>query len=144
MGLGPRGDGRAGPRRRAGPMTTAILFGFLLVGGWRLGPPSASAGPPRLRRPPGDVCGDARTRRAADGCGLGRRLFYRSPNAPSPAVLAMVKPKGRENLLRDNDMNEEEKHALGKTDSRVLETKFVHLPSNVQTACRDGAFKRAV
>ena len=81
MGLGPHGDGRAGPRRRAGPMMTAILFGLLIFGGWRRGPLSASAGPPRLRRPPGDVCGDARARRAADGRCLGRRLFCRSPRA---------------------------------------------------------------
>ena len=89
MGLGPHGDGRAGPRRRAGPMTTAILFGFLLVGGWRLGPPSASAGPPRLWRPPGDACGDARTRRAADGRGLERR-----PSQVSKSCRASSLPLG--------------------------------------------------
>ena len=150
MGLGPRGRGRAGPPRRAGPMITAILFGSLISGGWRLGPPSASAGRPRLRRPPGDACGDARTRRAADGRGLGRRLFYRSPlaglcrSAPSPAVLAMAQSKGKGNVLTERDVTEEEKLAIGKTGSRVLETKFVHLPSNVQKACGDGAFKLAV
>ena len=154
MGLGSCGGGRTGSPRRAGPMITAILFGCLFIGGWRCGPPSASAEPPRLWRRPaglrGDVCGDARTRRAADGRGLGQRLFYRSPlaglcrSAPSPAVLAMAQSKGKGNVLTERDVTEEEKLAIGKTGSRVLETKFVHLPSNVQKACGDGAFKLAV
>ena len=142
MGLGPRGDGRAW-RSRAGPMTTAILFGFLVIGDWARGPPSASAGRPRLWRRPaaprGNVCGDARTRRAADGRGLGQRLFYRSPlaglcrSAPSPAVLAMAQSRGKGNVLTDKDMNEEEKHALGKAGAGLLETPaHAHLPSNVQ------------
>ena len=89
MGLGPHGDGRAGPPRRAGPMMTAMLFGSLIVGGWRGGPPSALAGPPRLWRRPaglrGDVCGDARTRRAALGrvsdgvCFTGQQSRWASP-----------------------------------------------------------------
>ena len=96
MGLGPRGDGRAGPRRRAGPMMTAMLFGSLIFGGWRRGPPSASAAPPRLRRPPGDACGAARARRAADGRGLGRRPSQVSTAAglriycASPSTLVMA------------------------------------------------------
>ena len=138
MGLGPHGDGRAGPRRRAGPMTTAILFGSLIVGGWPQGPPSASAGLPKTLRG------------AADGRGLGRRLFYRSPlaglcrSAPSPAVLAMAQSKGNGNVLTDKDMTEEEKHALGKTGAGLLDAHATHLPRSVQTACRDDAFRRAV
>lgn len=81
-------------------MMTAILFGSLVIGGWARGPPSASAGRPRLWRRPaalrGDVCGDARTRRAADGRGLGRRPSQVSKAAgprlcrASPSTLVMA------------------------------------------------------
>ena len=82
------------------------------------------------------MCGDARTRRAADGRGLGRRLFYRSPlaglchSAPSAAVLAMAQSKGKGNVLTDKDMTEEQKHALGKPGAGLLETPtHAHLPA---------------
>ena len=83
MGLGPHGDGRAGPAPRWTD-DHSHAFGSLLVGGWRRGPPSASAGPPRLRAARGLRATCVATLglvRAADGRGLGRRLFYRSPRA---------------------------------------------------------------
>ena len=93
MGLGPRGDGRAGPPRRAGPMMTAIVFGSLIFGGWRRAPPSASAGPPRLWRRPtalrGDVCGDARAC-AAGGTRSRRCLPHRS--AKPPGLVSAARP----------------------------------------------------
>ena len=93
MGLGPRGDGRAGPPRRAGPMMTAIVFGSLIFGGWRRAPPSAAAGPPRLWRRPtalrGDVCGDARAC-AAGGTRSRRCLPHRS--AKPPGLVSAARP----------------------------------------------------
>ena len=78
-------------------------------------------------------------------------MFYRSPlaglcrSSPSPAGLAMAQPRRKGNVLTDQDLTEEEKHALGKTGAGLLETPtHAHLPSNVQKACRDDAFVRAV
>ena len=56
----------------------------------------------------------------------------------------MAQSRGKGNVLTDKDMNEEEKHALGKTGAGLLESKFVSLARNVQKACQDDAFVRAV
>ena len=57
----------------------------------------------------------------------------------------MAQSRGKGNVLTDKDMTEEEKHALGKTGAGLLETPtHAHLPRNVQKACQDDAFVRAV
>ena len=57
----------------------------------------------------------------------------------------MAQSRGKGNVLTDKDMTEEEKHALGKTGARLLETPtHAHLARNMQRACRDDAFRRAV
>ena len=57
----------------------------------------------------------------------------------------MAQSRGKGNVLTDKEMTEEEKHALGKTGAGLLETPtHAHLPRNVQKACQDDAFVRAV
>ena len=148
MGLGPRGDGRAGPRRRAGPMTTAILFGFLLVGGWRLGPPSASAGPPRLRRRPedlrGDVCGDARARAAdavSDFCCTGSQSRWASSLPLGHCV--MVRPVPRP-TKKPHDMAPGDDKKVGAYVDEILKTDFAGLQGDDWKKCADEGLVQAV
>ncbi|CAH0369455.1 unnamed protein product [Pelagomonas calceolata] len=143
MGLGPRGDGRAG-RRRAGPMMTAMLFGSLILGAWRRGPPSASAGPPRALR--GDVCGDARARAAdavSDVCRTGSQsrwasslpLGLRPSTRRGHCVMSTMKPR---------NMKPGELEGAGEYGDKILKTDFANLPGKDQMKCFDEALRRAV
>jgi hypothetical protein len=144
MGLGPRGDGRAGPRRRAGPMTTAILFGFLVIGDRARGPPSASAGPPRLWRRPaglrGDVCGDARAR-AEDGT-RSRMASASQVSKSSPLYLRPSPRRGHcimgATTMKPRNMKPGQLEEAAEYADNILKTDFS------KTKCFDEALRRAV
>ena len=92
MGLGPRGDGRAG-RRRAGPMTTAILFGFLIFGGWRRGPPPQPRASRRRARWPARAAADDQGAKKY-GCG------HRSSAASRPRTAVAVRSQAHGNTRK--------------------------------------------
>ena len=151
MGLGPHGDGRAGPRRRAGPMMTAILFGLLIFGGWRRGPPSASAGPPRALR--GDVCGDARARAAdavSDVCRTGSQSRRASSPplglrpSPSRGHCVMDRVMDRAIVMRPLHMKPGELEVAAGHADKILNTDFVDLPGGLQTKCANKELLEAV
>ena len=129
-------------------MTTAILFGFLLVGGWRLGPPSASAGPPRLRRRPedlrGDVCGDARARAAdavSDFCCTGSQSRWASSLPLGHCV--MVRPVPRP-TKKPHDMAPGDDKKVGAYVDEILKTDFAGLQGDDQKKCADEGLVQAV
>ena len=150
MGLGPHGDGRAGPQRRAGPMTTAILFGFLLVGGWWHGPPSALAGPPRLWRRPaglrGDMCGDARAR-SEDGT-RSRTASASQVSKSSPLYLRLSPRRGYcvmgGTTMKPRNMKPGQLEEAAEYGDKILKTDFADLTGKLQAKCFDEALRRAV
>ena len=95
------------------------------------------------------MCGDARTRRAADGRDLGRRPSQVSKAAgpriycASPSTLVMTDPRQTQFARKHVDASECPK--LGAAGARLVESSdFAHVTGGLREKCRDEALRERV